>query len=170
MHEWGLPCVSTRPGLLGTPEATLVLSCLRRMQDPRDTVATAFIVSHTGSVPPQAWLDDRLRHLHGGGAPAAWKAQGGDANPLVVRLELLRSRLSALTPLEALCLAKAESDVWRAAAHWSLNPKEAAARAANVEALVLMAVTYEDECRSSKRGPRRWRDCSSGSQTRQPPS
>lgn len=151
LHEWGLPCISTRPGLLATPEATLVLSCLRRMHDPGDTVATAFIVSLTESVSAEVWLDDRLRHLQRGGAPAAWKAQGAGAHPLVLRLALLRSRLSALTPLEALCLAKAESDVWCAAAHWSLNPKEATARAANVEALVRMAATYEDECRSSKR-------------------
>jgi ATP-dependent helicase/nuclease subunit A len=151
LHEWGLPCVSTRPGLVSTPEAALVLSCLRRMHDPSDTIATAFIVSLSDSVPAEEWLDDRLRHVRGGGAPAAWKADGADAHPLIVRLESLRGRLAALTPLEALCLAKAESEVWRAAAHWSMNPKEAAARAANVEALVRMAATYEDECRSSKR-------------------
>jgi ATP-dependent helicase/nuclease subunit A len=151
LHQWALPCVSTRPGLLATPEATLVLACLRRMHDPSDTVATAFIVSLSGSVPAQAWLDDRLRHLRSGGAATAWKTQGADAHPLVVRLESLRGRLAALTPFEALCLAKAESDVWRAAARWSLTPKDAAARAANVEALVRMAATYEDECRSSKR-------------------
>lgn len=151
LHEWGVPCVSTRPGLISTPEARLVLSCLRRMHDPGDTVATAFIVSLSDSLPAEKWLDDRLRHVRGGGAPAAWKAQGADAHPLLVRLESLRGRLAALTPFEALCLAKAESDVWRAAAHWSLDPKEAAARAANVEALLRMASTYEDECRSSKR-------------------
>jgi ATP-dependent exoDNAse (exonuclease V) beta subunit len=151
LHEWGLPCVSTRPGLLATPEATLVIACLRRMHDPIDTVATAFIVSLSDSLPAETWLDDRLRHVRGGNAPAAWKAQGADAHPLIARLEALRGRLAALTPFEALCLAKAESDVWRASAHWSLNPKEAAARAANVEALVRMAATYEDECRSSKR-------------------
>lgn len=151
LHEWGLPCVSTRPGLLSTPEATLVVACLRRMQDPSDTVATAQIVSLTNSVPAELWLDDRLRHVRGGGAPAAWKAQGPDAHPLVERLEVLRGRLAALTPFEALCLAKAESGVWRATAQWSTTPKEAAARAANVEALLRMAATYEDECRSSKR-------------------
>jgi len=151
LYEWGLPCVSTRPGLLATPEATLVVACLRRMHDPGDTVATASIVSLSDSVPAEAWLDDRLRHLKAGGAAVSWRAQGADAHPLVARLEALRVRLAALTPFEAMCLAKAESDVWRAASHWSLNPKEAAARAANVEALVRMAATYEDECRSSKR-------------------
>lgn len=151
LYWWGIPCVSTRPGLLATPEARLVLACLRRMHDPKDTVATAFIVSLSDSLPPEAWLDDRLRHLQAGGSAAAWKAQGADAHRLVARLDALRGRLAALTPFEALCLAKAESDVWRAAAHWSLNPTEVAGRTANVEALVRMGATYEDECRSSKR-------------------
>ncbi|MBX3620637.1 MAG: UvrD-helicase domain-containing protein [Rhizobacter sp.] len=151
LHEWGLPCVSTRPGLLSTPEAMLVVACLRRMQDPGDTVATALIVSLTDSVPAEAWLDDRLHYVRGGGVPGVWKAEGEGAHPLVERLETLRSRLAALTPFEALCLAKAESGVWRAAAQWSATPKEAASRAANVKALLRMAATYEDECRSSKR-------------------
>jgi ATP-dependent exoDNAse (exonuclease V) beta subunit len=151
LHDWGLPCASTRRGLLSTPEATLVLACLRRMHDPGDTVATAFIVSLSDSLPPQVWIDDRLQHLQRGGTAAAWKTQGAESHPLIVRLESLRRRLAALTPFEALCLAKAESDVWRSAAQWSLNPKEAASRAANIEALVRMAATYEDECRSSKR-------------------
>jgi ATP-dependent helicase/nuclease subunit A len=151
LHEWGLPCVSTRPGLLSTPEAVLVVACLRRMHDPGDTVATALIVSLTDSAPAEAWLDDRLRYVRGGGVPGAWKAEGAGAHPLVERLETLRSRLAALTPFEALCLAKAESGVWRAAAQWSTTPKEAAARAANIEALQRMAATYEDECNSSKR-------------------
>jgi ATP-dependent helicase/nuclease subunit A len=151
LHRWGIPCVSTRPGLLGTPEAMLVVACLRRMQDPTDTAATALIVSLTDSVPAEDWLDDRLRHVASGAAPAAWRVEGPRAHPLVARLETLRGRLAALTPFEALSLAKAESGVWRASAHWSSSPKEAATRAANVEALCRMAGTYEDECHASKR-------------------
>ncbi|MDP1691903.1 MAG: UvrD-helicase domain-containing protein [Burkholderiaceae bacterium] len=151
LHQWGLPCVSTRPGLLSTPEATLVLACLRRLHDPADTAATAHIVSLTGSVPPEVWLADRLKHVHSGAALGRWQAEGPEAHPLVSRLEALRGRLAALTPFEALCLAKSESGVWRAAAQWSSAPKEAATRTANVEALLRMASAYEDECRSSKR-------------------
>jgi len=151
LHQWGLPCVSTRPGLLSTPEAMLVVACLRRMHDSADTVATALIVSLTDSVPPEDWLYDRLEHVHSGAALGTWKTEGAQAHPLVERLEALRGRLAALTPFEALCLAKSESGVWRAAAQWSPTPKEAAARTANVEALLRMAAAYEDECRSSKR-------------------
>ena len=151
LHHWGVPCVSTRPGLLSTPEATLVLACLRRMYDPDDTVATASIVSLTGSLPPEAWLDDRLKHVRSGAKLDGWKVQGEGAHPVVARLESLKGKLAALTPFEALCLAKSESGVWQAAARWSSAPKEMAGRVANVEALMRMAATYEDECRSSKR-------------------
>ena len=150
-HHWNVPCISTRPGLLCTPEATLVLACLRRMHDPFDAVATAQIVSLTQSVPAGEWLTGRLQHVRSGATSAAWRAEGTDAHPLVARLETLRGRLAALTPFEALDLAKAESGVWRAAAEWSSTPKEAAARVANVEALLRMAAAYEDDCRSSKR-------------------
>jgi superfamily I DNA/RNA helicase len=151
LHRWGIPCVSTRPGLLATPEASLVVACLRRMHDPLDTAATALIVSLVDSIPAQAWLDDRLRYVQSGAEPSRWKAEGPQAHRLVVRLESLRPRLAALTPAEALRLASAESGVCRAGAHWSSNPEEAAARTANVEAMVAMAVTYEDDCRSSRR-------------------
>lgn len=151
LHQWSLPCISTRPGLLATPEAMLVLACLRRMHDPTDTAATALVVSLSDSVPAEQWLDDRLTHVHSGAPLGGWRAQGADAHPVVTRMEELRGRLAALTPFEALCLAKSESGVWRAAAQWSSSPKEAAARVANVEALLRMAVAYEDECRSSKR-------------------
>jgi len=151
LHQWSLPCVSTRPGLLSTPEAMLVLACLRRMHDPADTVATALVVSLSGSVQAKEWLDDRLKQVRSGAALAGWKTEGADVHPVVARMEGLRGRLAALTPFEALCLAKSESGVWRAAAQWSSSPKEMAARAANVEALLRMAMAYEDECRSSKR-------------------
>jgi ATP-dependent helicase/nuclease subunit A len=151
LHQWGLPCVSTRPGLLSTPEAMLVLACLRRLHDPADTVATALIVSLTDSEGPEVWLTDRLKHMRAGTAPAKWQTEGPVAHPVVARLQTLRARLAALTPFEALCLAKSESGVWRAAAQWSSAPKEAATRTANVEALLRMGSAYEDECRSSKR-------------------
>ena len=40
----GIPVATAQPGLLATPEATLALACLRRLNVPGDTVATAEIV------------------------------------------------------------------------------------------------------------------------------
>ena len=151
LSRWDIPCVSARPGLLSTPEATLVVACLRRLHDPSDTVATAAIVSLTESLSASAWLTDRLRFLQSGAPHGQWKTSGDEGHPLLQRLEALRTRLSALTPAEALRLAKAESNVCMLAAQWSSNQKEAAIRIANVEALLAMSTDYEDECRSAKR-------------------
>ena len=151
LHRFQIPCVSARPGLLSTPEALLVVACLRRMHDSLDTSATALIVSLTDSVPASVWIDDRLRYVESGLNPSRWMLEGPNVHPLLVRLEFLKPRLASLTPVEAMCLAKSESGVCRAAAQWTSNPAEARTRVANVEALVAMAASYEDDCRSSRR-------------------
>lgn len=150
LHRFHVPCVSARPGLLSTPEASLVVACLRRMHDPLDTSATALIVSLTDSVPASVWLDDRLRYVQSGLNPSRWMLEGPSVHPLLRRLESLKPRMASLTPFEAVCLAKSESGVCRAAAQWSSNPAEVRTRIANVEALVAMAASYEDDCRSSR--------------------
>lgn len=151
LSRWNVPSVSSRPGLLGTPEAALVVACLRRMADRTDTLASATIVSLAGGQGPDAWISDRLAHLEQGLPPESWGMDGANAHPLLARLETLRPRLAALTPAEALLLASAESGVFRLAAAWSKEPEEAHIRHANVEALLGMARAYEDECRSGKR-------------------
>ena len=97
------------------------------------------------------WLQDRLAYLQQDGKPHLWKVEGDGANPLLTRLEQLRPRLRALTPSEALRLAKAESHVAQLASQWSSTAQEAATRIANVEALLAMASTYETECGSARR-------------------
>ena len=151
LARWGIPSASSRPGLLATPEALLVTACLRRLQDPTDTVATALIVSLSDGVAPEMWLADRLNHLATDAPVSHWKAIGPGAHPLVARLETLRPALMALTPCEALRLAKSESQVAMRASQWSLNPQQARVRIANVEALIAMGKTYEDGCVSAKR-------------------
>jgi ATP-dependent helicase/nuclease subunit A len=151
LNRWGIPCISSQPGLLSTPEALLVVACLRRMHDPADTVATAQVISLVDSTPADVWISDRLRHVQADQSFSSWKVTGDDAHPLVRRLDAVKERLMALSPAEALSLAKAESGVCRIAAQWSSSPKEVSARVANVEALMVMAETYESECRSRNR-------------------
>jgi ATP-dependent helicase/nuclease subunit A len=151
LNRWGIPCVSSRPGLLSTPEATLVVACLRRMHDAADTVATAHVVSLSDTASAGVWLTDRLNHVRADRVLSAWKVSGEGAHPLVARLDAIKGRLAALSPAEALSLAKAESNVCSKAAQWSATPKEASTRVANIEALMVMADTYESDCRSSKR-------------------
>lgn len=161
---WGIPSASPRAGLLGTPEVLFVLACLRRLLDAGDTVATALVLSLADGVAVSEWLSDRLNYLSTNeGAQYQWKTTGDTAHPLLSRLESLRPSLGALTPSEALRLAKAESHAARVVSQWSSSPHEARMRIANVEALLELGKSYEDECVAGKRpatvsGLLRWLD------------
>lgn len=164
LTRWGVPSASPRSGLLGTAEAIYVVACLRRMNDPNDTVASALVLTLADGTPVENWLADRLNHLATEGAkPQEWKTKGDNAHPLLARLEELRPELMALTPQEALRLASAESQVARLGGQWSSSAHEARNRLANVEALVQLGQAFEDECEAAKRpatvsGLLRWLD------------
>lgn len=164
LTRWGVPSASPRSGLLGTAEAIYVVACLRRMNDPNDTVASALVLTLAEGTPVETWLADRLNHLATEGAkPHEWKTKGDNAHPLLARLEELRPALTALTPQEALRLASAESQVARLGGQWSSSAHEARNRLANVEALVQLGKAFEDECVAAKRpatvsGLLRWLD------------
>ena len=164
LTRWGIPSASPRSGLLGTAEAIYVVACLRRMNDPNDTVASALVLTLAEGTPVETWLADRLNHLATEGAkPHEWKTKGDNAHPLLARLEELRPALTALTPQEALRLASAESQVARLGGQWSSSAHEARNRLANVEALVQLGKAFEDECVAAKRpatvsGLLRWLD------------
>tara|TARA_R110002051_G_scaffold174932_1_gene245014 strand:+ start:5987 stop:9223 length:3237 start_codon:yes stop_codon:yes gene_type:complete len=164
LTRWGIPSASPRSGLLGTAEAIYVMACLRRMNDPTDTVATALVLTLAEGTPVETWLQDRLQHLVTDGAKSyEWRIKGDSAHPLLARLEELRPTLNALTPQEALRLAAAESQVARLVGQWSVSPHESRTRLANVEALVAFGKTFEDECITAKRpatvsGMLRWLD------------
>lgn len=164
LTRWGIPSASPRSGLLGTAEAIYVMACLRRLNDPTDTVATALVLTLADSMPVETWLQDRLQHLATEGAKSyEWKTTGNSAHPLLARLEELRPTLNALTPQEALRLAAAESQVASLVGQWSASPHESRNRLANVEALVEFGKAFEDECVAAKRpatvgGMLRWLD------------
>ncbi|MEJ8816101.1 UvrD-helicase domain-containing protein [Variovorax ureilyticus] len=151
LSQWGIPVASPRAGLLQTPEALLVLACLRRMHDASDTAATALILALADGMAPDEWLKDRLDHLDAQKPSHEWKAVGDDIHPLVSRLEAARPALLSLTPSEALRLAVAESHVAKLSNQWSRTPLEARSRIANVEALLALATAYEDECMAARR-------------------
>jgi ATP-dependent helicase/nuclease subunit A len=105
LRERGIPCATAQPGLLKTPEATLAMACLRRLDDPGDTLATAEIVSLADGTEPEQWVADRLRYLNAGGQADEWLEKDGEqgkAHPLLSRLARLRSSLPLLAPREGL--------------------------------------------------------------------
>lgn len=158
LGRWGIPVAAERPGLLATPEAQLVVACLRRLHDSSDTVASAVITGLTQALEPEQWINDRLSFLadahqneNGEWEPrlSSWRVTGDGASPLLSRLDALRGRLLSLTPFEALRLAKAESGVVTLCYSWAVDKRAAQVRIANVEKLLSLGRQYEDECLSS---------------------
>jgi len=158
LSRWGIPVAAERPGLMATAEVQLVVACLRRLHDRDDSVASAAIVGLTQALEPEQWLHDRLQFMantnvdeQGRSVPSqgTWKVKGEGAQPLLGRLDALRTRLISLTPFEVLRMAKAESGVVQHCYAWAANERSAQVRIANVEALLGLGRRYEEECLSS---------------------
>ncbi|WP_052378928.1 UvrD-helicase domain-containing protein [Polycyclovorans algicola] len=153
LRRAGIPTALASHGLLQKPEAVLALACLRRLYDDRDTLATAEILSLAEVELPEQWLTERLRFnaIHEDSkARAGWREQdhGPDhpASPLLAAIgQLRRQRLSVLTPREALFAVMALADLGRVMARWSSCAEALRSRLANLDALLEMAKTYEDE-------------------------
>lgn len=149
----GVPVATAQPGLLNTPEATLALACLRRLNDPGDTVATAEIVSLSDGLVPETWVTDRLKYLAQGGNADLWlevAGEGHPAHPLLESIARLRATLPVLAPKEALATVIAACSVSEKVIRWSTDVDRARVRLANLEALLNLAEQYEDLCRSGQ--------------------
>ena len=147
----GLHCSTAQPGLLASAEATLALACLRRLNDPADTLATAQIVSLTGTEEPEAWVSERLRYLAAEHPQAQWREQNIEdhaAHPVVAAIALLRADLALITPKEALQRLIAECDLLSLVTAWSSSPALAQQRLANLDALIDLAQQHEELCRN----------------------
>jgi ATP-dependent exoDNAse (exonuclease V) beta subunit len=153
LSSQGMPSATEQPGLLGTPEATLALACLRRLNDPGDTVATAEIAAMTGGIEPEVWVANRLRYLKAGGDADSWletETAAGPVHGLIERIGELRRQLPLLAPREALQTVIAECNLSAITIAWSPDPEKARVRLANLEALLDLAAQYEDLCRSGQ--------------------
>lgn len=148
-----IPVATSQPGLLSTPEAVLAVACLRRLNDPGDTVATAEIVSLTDCVEAETWLADRLSYLAKGHASDEWlevDADGHPANPALQAISNLRASMPVLSPQEALISVISECGLPDKVVRWNVDPDRARMRLANIEALIALAAEYEDSCQSSQ--------------------
>lgn len=150
LRQAGVPAATAQPGLLATPEGTLALACLRRLNDPSDTVATAEILSLVDGQEPEAWLADRLNYLQQGGRRSTWRESGDNTHPVLALLAELRSELPLLTPYEALRRVIAACDIPQTVLQWRQEVAVARTRLANLEALLNMAAQYEDVCQGTR--------------------
>lgn len=153
-RQQGIPCATAQSGLLATPEATLALACLRRLNDPGDTIATAEIVSLADCEEPEVWVADRLRYLASGADSNAWLEHDTaerNAHPLLAAIAAMRANLPLLAPREALYSVMAACNLAANVVRWQGDSQVARVRLANLEALLDLATQYEDICRSGQR-------------------
>ncbi|MBP9735502.1 MAG: UvrD-helicase domain-containing protein [Rhodoferax sp.] len=151
LHQAGVAVATSRPGLLATPEATLALACLRRLNDSADTVATAEIISLADGAEPEEWLADRLTYLaQQGASKTLWRETGDQAHPLVSLMASLRKELPLLSPLEALQRVISAGQLSQRVLAWRQDANVGRQRLANLETLLEMAAQYEDNCSSTR--------------------
>ncbi|MEO6779704.1 MAG: UvrD-helicase domain-containing protein [Bradyrhizobium sp.] len=141
-----VPWATQQSGLLSTPEAVLALACLRRLNDPRDTLASAEIVSLADCEEPGSWLADRLRYLEGGGDSGLWRDEAEDGHPLLSRIAKLREQAPLLSPYAAMELVIAQCDLAGRVLRWRRDELVARVRLANLQAVMGLAKSYEEAC------------------------
>jgi ATP-dependent helicase/nuclease subunit A len=146
----GVPAMTAQPGLLATPEAVLALACLRRLNDPGDTLASAEIISLAECSEPETWVADRLEYLDNGGDPAKWREVGDDPHPLLSRLAEIRKDMPIMAPAEALETAIAECRMPEIVLRWNASADIGRIRLANLDALIGMAREYETICAGAR--------------------
>ena len=150
LRAQGVPAAIFQAGLLKTPEAVLAMACLRRLNDPSDTIASAEIISLAGCEEPESWVSDRL-HLMAkapedkpSGYGNNWREGGDNAYPLLAVLAKLRADMPILSPLEALQIVVAHGQLSAIVLRWCGGETDARTRLANLEALINMARQYEE--------------------------
>jgi len=155
LRAQGIPAAIEQPGLLRTPEAVLAIACLRRLNDPSDTIASAEILSLAGCEEPEVWVADRLRLMAAApdkkpsGYGNDWREHGEGAYPLLTELARLRADMPILSPLEAMQTVVAHGQLSAIVLRWCQDENEARTRIANLEALLTLVRNYEETSRSA---------------------
>jgi ATP-dependent exoDNAse (exonuclease V) beta subunit len=142
----GIMASTEQPGLLERPEIVLALACVRRLNDERDTVATAEILSVAACEEPDHWLAERLQFLKEGGTPHTWREEGENPHPIFAAIRSLRTEREHFSPQEAVQLLIARCHLGSRALQWQYSPERARLRLANLDRLGELAGEYEEEC------------------------
>ena len=137
-----VPMKMTMRGLLTVPEVGLAKACLRCLNDDSDSLAVAEVVALAGGAPPETWLADRLTWLADGRESRDW--DGGQ--PMVQRLRALRETAASLSPLETVVRVLNDVGIRETVTAWGPDSVKAAQRQRNLDALLDLAVLYEEHC------------------------
>ena len=145
LRERRVPMKMTLAGLLETPEVCLARACLRRLNDPSDTLATAEIRALGTCEEPEIWLADRLRWLASGEQNQDW-AESDD--PIVSRIAHLRGQSMTQSPVEIVARVLNYVGVRPIVTAWGPDAITAAQRQRNLDAFLHLSVEYENHCAS----------------------
>ena len=145
LRERRVPMKMTLAGLLETPEVCLARACLRRLNDPSDTLATAEIRALGACEEPEIWLADRLRWLASGEQDRDW-AEIDD--PIVSRIAHLRGQSMTQSPVEIVARVLNYVGVRPIVTAWGPDAITAAQRQRNLDAFLHLSVEYENHCAS----------------------
>ncbi|MCX9157818.1 UvrD-helicase domain-containing protein [Niveibacterium sp. 24ML] len=151
----GVPVAVAQSGLLATPEASLAWACLRRLNDPADTLASAEIISLTECPPGDALLAQRLTALKADPENAhRWREAGDDANPVLAALAAMRRQARyERSPAETLAQIITTCDLPRYVQQWRPDAERGERRLANLASLQTIANDYETSCHSRRIAP-----------------
>ncbi len=143
LHHQGMKAAISRNGLLDTPEAKLVLSCLKYLLNQYDTLSVAEITFLASFKPLEEIIDSRIRWMEETAEsenlfPKRWESD----NKYVKRLDKLRHEITELSGAEILNLILEDLDLRRIIISWG-NPEQ---RCDNVDMLRQFADKYEDAC------------------------
>ena len=144
----GIPVQIERAGLLDTPEGCLSLACLRRMADTKDTLASAEIIALSDCKEPESWLENRLKYLNDGNPSYLWGEHKAYEHHIIKTIANHRGRLEILSPSEAVACVINVGDIRRIVTAWGPTDWRVRQRLKNLDALVNLAIEYEEHCRT----------------------
>ena len=150
MKTAGIPCEGERSGLRSRPVRALLLACLRRLNDRWDSLASAEILALSAGLSPEDWLEERMDYLAKPGVDQGlWRCSGKKASPLLQGIEGLRPLALVLSPLELSQTLVTRCHLDRIVAGWSEDPAEASQRIADLDALLELIASHQEEGLSS---------------------
>ena len=141
LHRAGLKAAIARNGLLETPEAKLVVACLKYLLTPSDSLAAAEILFLTGSLDLEEIVERRLKYLSENADSPIYGGGWGDTL-ILDHLLALGPRTADLSASEILNLILEELDLRRSAIQLG-NPDQ---RLDNLDRLRRYALDYESAC------------------------
>lgn len=140
-----VPMKMTLTGLLGVADVCLAKACLRRLNDPTDTLATAEIIAMSDCTEPEVWLADRLQWLKEEQDGYAWAEA---THAIISKLKILRAQTATQSPVEVVARVLNYIGIREVVTAWGPDAIKAAQRQRNLDALLQLAVEYENHCDS----------------------